>query len=290
MASQAASGDPYAPFYYWDAQANNWAFDYASYNAAYGYPQQQPAPSASTVGGYPSSATAATGYYQTAPSSYAAAPNTSYGQSYSSTGAVGGPSTSRYPPAGGATSTASSSSKPAKQLPGAKDANGNPLAGSLKRGETRTTVIKAHPQGTYEDPTLLEWNPDHKRLFVGDLGNDVTDSILQQAFEKYPSFSKAKVIKRKHDQKAKGYGFVSFANPEDYLKAWKEMNGKYIGSRPCRLKAAESSIEAKDIGYRQDKMLANNVKHAEFKLKYKMGGAVGGNLRRHGVGKAWAAK
>lgn len=97
-------------------------------------------------------------------------------------------------------------------------------------------------------------------------------------------------MRKKTDFKSKGFGFVAFADPEDYLKAWKEMNGKYIGSRPCRLKAAESNIEQKNIGYRQDRILANNVKHQEFKAKYKMGGAIGGQLRRHGVGKAWASK
>lgn len=175
-------------------------------------------------------------------------------------------------------------------MAGPKDENGNPLAGSLQRGEQRMTVLREGPNGVYEDQTLLEWNPEHKRLFVGDLGNDVTDQVLAQAFQKYPSFSKARVIRRKHDHKSKGYGFVAFAKPEDYLKAWKEMDGRYIGSRPCRLKAAQVNVEAKKIGYRQDRILANNVKHEEFKAKYKMGGAIGGTLRRHGVGKAWGAK
>lgn len=151
-----------------------------------------------------------------------------------------------------------------------------------------TVLTPLHPH--HQDPTLLEWDPSHKRLFVGDLGNDVTDGLLTSAFQKYPSFVKARVIRKKLDGKARGYGFVSFSNPEDYLRAWKEMNGRYIGSRPCRLKAAESSVEAKSIGYRQDRKLAENVKHEAFKAKYQMGGAVGGTLRRHGVGKAWASK
>lgn len=69
----------------------------------------------------------------------------------------------------------------------------------------------------------------HKRLFVGDLGNDVSDTVLAQAFEKYPTFSKARVVRKKADGKSKGYGFVAFADPHDFLKAWKEMDGE------CRL-------------------------------------------------------
>ena len=33
------------------------------------------------------------------------------------------------------------------------------------------------------------------RLFVGDLSNDVSDDVLTNAFNKYPSFTKAKVIR-----------------------------------------------------------------------------------------------
>lgn len=267
-----------APASYWDVQANNWAFDYNSYYATYGYPAAGSAPSApgaSSSAGYPSM------YPQ-------AQPSAGY---YTPSGGAGAPGPSAA--AAGAPGTADDGGKPRKDkkpAAGPKDAEGNPLAGSLQRGQKRTTVIKSGPDGVYEDPTLLEWDPAHKRLFVGDLGNDVTDAVLSQAFQKYASFSRARVVRKKHDNKSRGYGFVAFANPEDYLKAWKEMNGKYIGSRPCRLKAADSHIEKKDIGYRQDKILANNVKHAEFKSKYKMGGAIGGTLRRHGVGKAWAAK
>ena len=51
-----------------------------------------------------------------------------------------------------------------------------------------------------------------KRLFCGDLGNEVTDEILTRAFSKYPSFLKAKVIREKGPKmgKTKGYGFISF--------------------------------------------------------------------------------
>lgn len=61
---------------------------------------------------------------------------------------------------------------------------------------------------------------------MGDLGNDVSDATLSQAFQKYPSFSKARVVRKKSDSKSKGYGFVAFADPEDFLKAWKEMDGE----------------------------------------------------------------
>lgn len=82
------------------------------------------------------------------------------------------------------------------------------------------------------------WNPKHFRLFVGNLGPDATDSILLAAFSKYPSLSKARVVQDRKGEN-KGYGFVAFGKAEDYLKAFKEMNGKYVGQRPVMLKRAE---------------------------------------------------
>lgn len=38
----------------------------------------------------------------------------------------------------------------------------------------------------------------------------------------------------------KGFGFVSFASLDDYLRAFKEMNGKYVGQRPVQLKRADT--------------------------------------------------
>ncbi|XP_044134603.1 RNA-binding protein 42 [Bufo gargarizans] len=89
---------------------------------------------------------------------------------------------------------------------------------------------------TWEDQSLLEWDTDDFRIFCGDLGNEVNDDILARAFSRYPSFLKAKVIRDKRTGKTKGYGFVSFKDPNDYVRAMREMNGKYVGSRPIKLR------------------------------------------------------
>lgn len=89
---------------------------------------------------------------------------------------------------------------------------------------------------SWEDASLLEWDPDDFRIFCGDLGNEVNDDILARAFSRYPSFLKAKVVRDKRTGKTKGYGFVSFKDPNDYVRAMREMNGKYVGSRPIKLR------------------------------------------------------
>ena len=92
----------------------------------------------------------------------------------------------------------------------------------------------------WEDSSLAEWPENDYRIFVGDLGNECTDEMLARAFAKYPSFAKAKVVMDKQNPgKNKGYGFVSFLDVVDYSTAMKEMNGKFIGNRPVKLKKSQ---------------------------------------------------
>jgi RNA recognition motif-containing protein len=110
----------------------------------------------------------------------------------------------------------------------------------------------------WSDPTLDEWPESDFRMFCGDLGNEVTDEILANAFRKYPSFQKARVLRDKRTGKTKGYGFISFKDSEDYIKAMREMNGKYVGNRPIRLK--RSTWKDRNIENSNSK-----IEHVKFK-------------------------
>ncbi|CAG8553367.1 2282_t:CDS:2 [Paraglomus occultum] len=114
------------------------------------------------------------------------------------------------------------------------------------------TIVRAAGGEVWEDPTLLEWDLNDFRLFCGDLGNEVTDEVLHKAFSKYSSVQKAKVIRDKRTGKTKGYGFVSFKDADEFVKAWKEMNGKYVGNRPIKLRKSswkDRNIEVKSRKY-----------------------------------------
>ncbi|XP_017977067.1 PREDICTED: RNA-binding protein 42 isoform X2 [Theobroma cacao] len=105
------------------------------------------------------------------------------------------------------------------------------------KAETKKKVIPRKAAGqSWEDPTLAEWPENDFRLFCGDLGNEVNDDVLSKAFARFPSFNMARVVRDKRTGKTKGYGFVSFANPSDLAAALKEMNGKYVGNRPIKLR------------------------------------------------------
>ncbi len=138
------------------------------------------------------------------------------------------------------------------------------------------------------------------RLFVGDLSNDVSDDVLSNAFNKYASFQKARVIRDRLSNKASftrlvlvlvtdpwpqaKFGFVAFSDPEDFLRAWKEMDGecftvlvgsralynqfvtgKYVGNRPIRLKKADNAVNPVEIGHRKAKQLEKELKKNRHK-------------------------
>lgn len=114
------------------------------------------------------------------------------------------------------------------------------------------TVVRKGGGKTWEDPSLLEWPEKHPRFFVGNLAGEVTDESLLKAFSKYPSVSRAHVVRDKTSTKSKGFGFVSMADVDEYFLAAKEMQGKYVGSHPILLKKAnveEQKVVVKDERY-----------------------------------------
>ncbi|KAH8118574.1 RNA-binding domain-containing protein [Phellopilus nigrolimitatus] len=149
-------------------------------------------------------------------------------------------------------------------VPGAMIDKRGGAGGKVAKGGKRTTVLRKGAGKVWEDQTLLEWEPTWFRLFVGDLSNDVSDDILASAFNKYPSFTKARVVRDRLSQKAR-YGFVAFSDPEDFLRAWKEMDGKYVGNRPVKLKKADDNIRPVDIGHRKAKQLDKDLKKNRHK-------------------------
>ncbi|RCN36780.1 hypothetical protein ANCCAN_17338 [Ancylostoma caninum] len=45
-----------------------------------------------------------------------------------------------------------------------------------------------------------------------------------------------RVVRDSRSNKSKGYGFVSFGESDDYVRAMREMDGKYVGNRPIKLR------------------------------------------------------
>ncbi|GFZ05958.1 RNA-binding (RRM/RBD/RNP motifs) family protein [Actinidia rufa] len=168
------------------------------------------------------------------------------------------------------------------------------------KAETKKKAIPRKAAGqNWEDPTLAEW-PESMNFclllsvlarvvaitlssleciycsdsmiivyFVVDLGNEVNDDVLSKAFARFPSFNMAKVVRDKRTGKTKGYGFVSFSNPLDLAAALKEMNGKYVGNRPIKLRKSnwkertdnEALERQKHHSHKKPKLAKKSVLH-----------------------------
>merc|ERR1719335_1450667 len=141
-------------------------------------------------------------------------------------------------------------------------------AAAVGAAKAQKTVVQKSPGQNlrkaagkiWADKTLDDWPKDDFRLFAGDLGNEVTDDLLANAFRKYSSFQKAKVIRDKRTGKTKGYGFVSFSAPEDMVAALRDVNGRYVGNRPVRLK--KSSWKDKSID--SDKNMNSGLRKLQY--------------------------
>ncbi|KAK2959246.1 putative RNA-binding protein [Blattamonas nauphoetae] len=104
--------------------------------------------------------------------------------------------------------------------------------------EKRKTVRYSGGE-VWEDASLADWPENDFRMWVGDLGPEVTDEMLTREFSVYPSFNKAKVVKDNKTKKSKGYGFLSFgtlivideAKPHKKDKKKKQTKEPFFGFR-----------------------------------------------------------
>ena len=135
--------------------------------------------------------------------------------------------------------TVASSSAPEKPKPVVRRATTTPTIGETKAGkeEHKPKFLMAGAGHVWEDKTLEEWADNDYRLFVGNLGNDCGEPLLWATFKEYPSLLKVRVVRGVRGNT--GYGFVSFGNAEDFLKALKEKDGKYCGSHPMVIKRSK---------------------------------------------------
>ncbi|KAF8822061.1 Rna recognition motif-containing protein [Cardiosporidium cionae] len=138
-------------------------------------------------------------------------------------------------------------------------------SGGGKQAENKKMHLRKAAGEIWSDQTLDEWPDDDYRVFCGDLGNEVTDEVLTNAFRKYPTFQRARVVRDKRSGKSRGYGFVSFLSPEDMLAALKQMNKKYVGNRPIRV--MRSKWREREINSDMNKQFSDLFKTAKTSSK-----------------------
>ncbi|KAL0079486.1 hypothetical protein F4703DRAFT_1741599 [Phycomyces blakesleeanus] len=121
-----------------------------------------------------------------------------------------------------------------------------------KKGKKKS-LVRAAGGEVWEDPSLADWDDNDYRLFAGDLGNEVTEELLFKAFSKYSSLQRTRIVRDKRTGKSRGYGFISLKDPNEFVKAWREMNGKYVGNRPIKLRKSNWKDRNMDVRVKKER-------------------------------------
>lgn len=77
-----------------------------------------------------------------------------------------------------------------------------------------------------------------KKLFIGGLSWDTTDSTLSNFFAKVGTVVSAVVITDRYTGRSKGFGFVEMSTEEEAEKAKQELNGQSLDGRSIAISDA----------------------------------------------------
>ncbi|XP_038663873.1 RNA-binding protein 3-like [Scyliorhinus canicula] len=92
---------------------------------------------------------------------------------------------------------------------------------------------------------------EEAKLFVGGLNFDTDEQALEDVFSKYGQIAEVRVIKDKDTMTSRGFGFITFENPEDANDAMEAMNGKSLDGRQIWVDHAETKSGGGGYGGRR---------------------------------------
>ncbi len=78
-----------------------------------------------------------------------------------------------------------------------------------------------------------------KKLFVGNLPFSMSESDLETAFGEFGTVESAVVIRDRETGRARGFGFVEMASPDEAEAAQRALDGKDFSGRPIRVNEAK---------------------------------------------------
>lgn len=78
-----------------------------------------------------------------------------------------------------------------------------------------------------------------RKLYVGNLGLDVSGSDLEQLFASYGTVDSATVISDRTTGRSKGFGFVEMSSNAEAAAAIAALDGKELGGRAIKVNEAK---------------------------------------------------
>jgi RNA recognition motif-containing protein len=82
-----------------------------------------------------------------------------------------------------------------------------------------------------------------KKLYVGNLSYEVTDSELTKLFEPHGTVESAQVIMDRDTGRSKGFGFVEMKSDQEAQAAISALNGQEVGGRSLTVNEARPRPE-----------------------------------------------
>lgn len=82
-----------------------------------------------------------------------------------------------------------------------------------------------------------------KKLYVGNLSYDMTDSELQSVFEPFGQVQSVQIIMDRDSGRSKGFGFVEMGSQQEAQAAIDALHGKEVNGRPLTVNEARPREE-----------------------------------------------
>ena len=90
---------------------------------------------------------------------------------------------------------------------------------------------------------FIKESPMAKKLYIGGLSYDTTESSLQEAFAQAGTVESAAIIQDCMSGRSKGFGFVEMSTEEEAQKAIELMNGKEFEGRTLTVNEARPQTD-----------------------------------------------
>lgn len=83
----------------------------------------------------------------------------------------------------------------------------------------------------------------NKKLYVGNIDYDVTDSDLEELFSQVGTVESSQVITDKHSGRSRGFGFVEMSSEEEAQQAIDQFDGTEHDDRTLKVSEARPKRE-----------------------------------------------
>lgn len=87
-----------------------------------------------------------------------------------------------------------------------------------------------------------------KKLYVGNLSYDTTESQLEELFAEIGPVGEVAVVQDRMTGRSRGFGFVEMTNDADAAKAIEQLNGTQLDGRSLNVSEAKPRADRDDRG------------------------------------------